>query len=209
MRAKSSASAPYPSTSLTVAKPAGTTAGDVLLATVSHQGGSGRSISPPAGWTNIPGANASDGSNARIHAFYKVATGSEPASYVFTLTGGGGMSIAGGVVALQGASTTSPINAAGAASTGGANVLQLTAPSITTTKPNTALVYSGAVNTSATFTAPQLMPEQWDVIGGGSYQVANSTAIGGVSAAGPTGSRAATLSTSARGVATAIAIAGP
>ena len=85
----------------------------------------------------------------------------------------------------------------------------LTAPSITTTKPNTALVYSGAVNTTATFTPPQLMPEQWDLIGGGTYQVATASAVGGVAAAGPTGTRAATLSTSAPGVATSVAIAGP
>ncbi len=209
VRSKASSSAPYPSTSLAISKPAGTLAGDLLLATISHQGGSQRNITPPAGWTNIPSADVSQGSNARIHAWYKVAGASEPASYTFTLTGGGGMSIAGGVMAIQGADSANPINAAGGQSTGSTNVTQLTAPSITTTKPNTALIYSGAVNTPATFTPPQLMPEQWDVIGAGSYQIATEAAVGGVAVAGATGTRAATLSTSAAGVAIAIAVAGP
>jgi hypothetical protein len=207
VRSKASASAPYPSTSLTIARPAGTAAGDLLVATIAHQGGSGTNVVPPAGFTNIAAADVSEGSNARIHSYWKVATGSEPASYAFTLSNG--MSIAGGVMAIQGASTTAPINAAGGQSTGATNVSLLTAPSITTTKPNTALVYSGAVNNAVTFTAPQLMPEQWDLSGGGTYKIATETAVGGVAAAGPTGTRAATLSSSARGVATSIAIAGP
>src|SRR5690606_27819417 len=100
---------------------------------------------PPAGWAPVPSGDISDGSNARIRAWYKVAGPSEPTLYTFT-SAVNAYAIAGGLMAISGADTSSPIvGAAGQAYP--TNTLLLRAPSVTTTSPNALLVYSGAVNT--------------------------------------------------------------
>jgi hypothetical protein len=78
-RSASSASS-VPITAISIAKPAGTTTDDVLVAMITVRGAP--IISAPSGWTLI----RSDTSGTVIHqALYrKVAGGSEPASYSFT-----------------------------------------------------------------------------------------------------------------------------
>ncbi|MFJ6426931.1 hypothetical protein [Streptomyces hydrogenans] len=63
-----------------IAKPAGTTSGDVLVAFIIT---AGAIITPPAGWTLIHNFNHSAG-NFVTNAYYRVAGGSEGASYLFT-----------------------------------------------------------------------------------------------------------------------------
>ena len=81
------------------------------------------------------------------------------------------------------------------------------APLITTTVANALLIYSGAANTSASWTAPGLMAEQWERSTSGSYKVSNEVATQGLSNSGATGTQTASLSTSAKTVAISIAIA--
>ncbi len=207
VRSTAAKTANHPSTSLTIDKPAGTQSGDVLLATIGYQSGSIRNLAPPSGWTAVPNTHVFEGTNAGMRAFYKIAGGSEPSSYTFQLTGGSGQALGGGIMAIIGADTAAPIDAAGGLNNGSSNVTLLTAPSITTTKPKTLLVYSGAVNQGPAFTPPQLMPEQWDVKTTGTYNIGTTAAAGGLAAAGPTGTRASTMSWTARGVAISIAIA--
>lgn len=204
VRSTATGTANYASTSVTIPKPAGTAAGDVLLATIGHQGGTSATLSAPAGWTAVPGADASDGTNARIRAFSRVATAAEPASYTFTLNRG--MSLAGGITAITGANTAAPINAAGARATTSSS-RSIVAPSITTTVPKTRLFYAAAVNSPQTYAPPGGMAEQWDVTTSGRYNVASTTASAGQVAAGATGTRTATTSQNARGAALLIAIA--
>ena len=76
--------------SLTIAKPQGTRPATCCWRRSPTRAASSRDITPPAGWSAVPNTSASEGANARIHGFYRVAGGAEPASYTFTLTGGSG-----------------------------------------------------------------------------------------------------------------------
>lgn len=74
------------STSIVFTKPAGVVATDYLLAQISVLGGSGLAITPPAGFTLIERADSGAAAGDVVVAVYgKVAGGSEPASYTFTL----------------------------------------------------------------------------------------------------------------------------
>jgi hypothetical protein len=202
-----SSNAANAATSLPFSKPAGTAQGDLLLAIVSHQGGNQRNITPPSGWTIVPNTDYRDSNNVRIHGYYRIAGASEPASYIFTLTGGSGQDMAGGILDLTGAGTSAPINASGGQSNGGPNSKAVPAPSITTTVANTLLVYAGSANVASTFTPPGQMIESWDLATSGAFRVCTESATLAVASAGPTGTQTAFLSTSGRSVAIAIAIA--
>jgi hypothetical protein len=191
--------------SLTINTPSGTSQGDLLLATISHQGGTSTNVTPPAGWTLVPGSDFSDGTNARIDAYYHFAGASEPSSYTFSLTNGASQTIAGGILDITGASQTSPFNAVG----GHVNASSrwVTASSITTTVPNTLLVFAGAANVNASWSPPGLMSEEWQGTTNGAYNISDETSIQALAASGATGARPALLSTTGRSVAELLAIA--
>jgi hypothetical protein len=153
----------------------------------------------------VPGGDISDGGNARIRAWYKVATASESTLYTFNVANGG-FAIGGGIMRITGANTTAPIIAA-AGQAYSSNVINLTAPSVTTNVPNALLVYSGAVNAPLSITPPQGMTEQWDVKTATTYNVTHEVATRIVPAAGPTGSSTGFVSLPQRGVALHIAVA--
>jgi MSHA biogenesis protein MshQ len=205
VRSSAANSANHPSTALTIAKPAAVEPGDLLLAVVSHQGGSIRNMTAPAGWTAAPNTDVYESTNARIHAWYRIASGMEPASYTFTLTGGSGMALAGGVAAIEHADALSPI-AASVGQSSSAQSITLTAPSLTVPSHNSLLVYGGAVNAPVSFTAPPLMAERWDLSTTGQYNVGTEMAAGALTLAGATGTRTATLSAKAKGAAILIAV---
>ena len=46
----------------------------------------------------MPNADRANQRLVRIHAWYRIAGSSEPASYTFTLTGGAGVDISGGML---------------------------------------------------------------------------------------------------------------
>src|SRR4051794_40587514 len=80
-------------TSLTITKPTGVVANDVLVAAISARGGTGTTITAPAGWTLI---RRDDSATVLAMATYsKVAGASEPASYQWTF--GGSIRAAGGI----------------------------------------------------------------------------------------------------------------
>ena len=192
--------------SLTVARPNGATEGDLLLAIVAHQLGRHRNLTPPAGWTAVPNTDRSDGNNARIHALYKSAGAGEPSSYTFTLTGGSGQDIAGGMLAVSWAKATAPINASDSRRNTSVTT-SVTAPSITTTTGNALLVFGGACNETATFTPPVGMSEQFDRATSSSTSVAAEVATAAFQNPGATGTRIATSSVSCRSVGVDIAVA--
>ena len=74
------------SKSVQVTTPAGTQAGDVLLAIVGNNFGDATQITAPAGWVQVHAVNNSqwDWFDAHVKVFTKVATAAEPASHVFT-----------------------------------------------------------------------------------------------------------------------------
>lgn len=71
-------------TSLVITKPAGTVARDVLLATISINGGTGITVTPPAGWTLLLRTNSTTVLGQAV--YFRVADGSEGASFTFTVT---------------------------------------------------------------------------------------------------------------------------
>jgi len=192
--------------SITINKPAGTAQGDALVAIISHQSGSNRSMTAPAGWTAIAGTDVYEGTNAHIHAWYRVAGASEPASYTFTITGGDGRDTAGGIIAISGANQATPINASAGQSNGSTSSTSVPAPSITTTMPDTLLIYAGSGATAASYTAPGNMAEQFDRTTSGTYKVSIEAATQSLAASGATGTRTALASTSMRSVGIMLAV---
>jgi hypothetical protein len=205
VRSTSSSTVNGPASELLLAKPAGTVEGDLLLAIVAHQGGSAKNIPVPPGWTEIPGTNVYQGTNARIHAWYRFAGPSEPDFWMFTLTGGGD-DMAGGIMSIVRGRTPAPIDVA-AGQANATSTKPVTAPSITTTVADTLLVFAGACNNPSTFTPPAGMTEQWDRATSGAFKVALETAVQSLGGAQSTGTRAATASASCRSVAIDVAVA--
>jgi hypothetical protein len=205
VRSVSSATANGPASELTLGKPAGTSEGDLLIAVIAHQGGSAKNMPAPAGWTEIPGTNVYQGTNARIHAWYRFAGPTEPDFWLFTLTGGGD-DMAGGIMSIVRGRTPVPIDAA-AGQANATSTRPVTAPSITTTVADTLLLFAGACNNPATFTPPAGMTEQWDRATSGAFTVALETAVESLGGAQATGTRVATASGSCRSVAIDVAVA--
>ncbi|MGK0657668.1 hypothetical protein ACSHWI_14330 [Methylococcus sp. S2T] len=122
--------------SLSIAKPAGIAAGDLLLLAVALDAGSfgsGAGIATPAGFTPVPAGSVSFGSNGRsqLAAFYKVASDSEPASYTLNFSAGGFPSYDSNAVvrAFGGVNTEAPVDASAGVSGGSSS--SLVAPSVT------------------------------------------------------------------------------
>ncbi|MBO9534531.1 MAG: hypothetical protein J7513_16280, partial [Solirubrobacteraceae bacterium] len=94
--------------SITLATPAGTASGDVMVASVAYAGVSG-STSAPSGWTQVPNLKASFGANQELITYYRVLSAAPAANYTFT--GGSGADVASASLAsFRGVDTTSPID---------------------------------------------------------------------------------------------------
>jgi hypothetical protein len=193
-------------TSLTVAKPAGAVAGDLLLAIVAHQGGTAADITPPAGWQPVPDGDYAESTNARIHAYYRIADALEPSSYTFALVGTP-QDMGGAILDIGGANAAAPIDGAAGQVTA-ENSEQVIAPSVTTDVPNTLLVYGGALNIAGVFEPPPFMVEQAEGSTSGTYTISLEVATRGFAASGATGDAAGYVTfNSGRSAAFAIAIA--
>lgn len=158
--------------SITLSKPAGTVSGDVLVAHIGTA--NGPALTTPSGWTQIPNLAGIINADQRLVSYYKVAGGSEPASYTFTT--GLTDATAGGIAAYTGVDTTAPI--AGTP----AQTLNETI-TITDTLPNSTGAAAGSMRVSAvvtddmgasTWDAP--MVEMCDEVNGGGTDVATSFA---------------------------------
>src|SRR5678810_1476683 len=94
-------------TGVTCNKPTGTVSGDVMVAHLIDEGN--HTITPPSGWTQIDNQLVTSGSSIRAASFYKVAGGSEPSSYTWTITGHTYTEI--DIISYSGVDNTTPINA--------------------------------------------------------------------------------------------------
>lgn len=157
-------------TSVTLTKPAGVTAGDLLLAAFLK---AGSITAAPAGWTL-----ALAGTDFRV--YYRVADGTEGASFTWTQSVSG--SWRGGISRYSGVSNASPIDA-GFVTTSGVATTGSAGP-VTTTTAN-AMVIGGA-NSGQTTTPPASLTERWESTGGG-LDIEHASAI--QAAAGSTGSK--------------------
>ncbi len=148
-------------TTLDLAVPAGIVVNDFLVAQVAVRGGTGTTITPPAGWTLIRRDNAT--TNLAQAIYYHVASGSEPATYTWTITSN---RAAGGMVAYQGVDASSPIDAQSGANDTTNTSSAVAAAAVTTTVANDMLVGFFSIRSNSTFTPPAGMTEEYDGTGG-------------------------------------------
>lgn len=180
-------------TTLTVAKPAGTSAGDLMVASIAVRP-STVTITAPSGWTLVRRTDNTSGNTHGLAVYYRVAGSSEGASYSWTVSSSSTGSV-GGILSFRGVDVSSPVDAENGQTT--ANSLSHAAPSLTTTVANTMMVTSHTFPSSATWTPPSGMTEAADVA---SLTVPNAAGQAlevnyeAIPAAGSTGSKTATAS---------------
>jgi hypothetical protein len=120
---------------LTITKPAGVQADDVLVAHVTNSNGLYTNLNAPAGWVLL--GRTSSGGQVTAAVFYKVAAAVEPSSFTFRLVGSSGVPMAGGIAAFDGVWTGDPVDGFGVATGLGASA---TTPSVTTSVAGTVLL---------------------------------------------------------------------
>jgi hypothetical protein len=174
------------SASLVIAKPAGTAAGEVLVAAIALNGAT--VAGAPPGWVQIVALTAV--SNPKAYAYYHVVGATEPEDYTWTLSSSA--SASGGIARYTGVNTVTPIDAAVSTIASAAAVSSLTAPGVTTTRPGAMLIGATAINSSNAsilITGPSGMTQRWDL--GGKRQEYDD---GLRPTAGPSGARTWTFS---------------
>jgi hypothetical protein len=201
VRIGSSSNGASKATSLTLGRPAGTSAGHVMVASIVTSDGTA-SISRPDGWTVV--RNDAGSGALRQTIYMKVAGSSEPSSYRWKLSEQG--QIAGGLTTYAGVDTAHPIDTHQAAVQKSAGK-SVTAPSITTTASDARLIQFSAVNAEGTLMAPKGMMQRWLAAAptGKETDALAASYDARVGTAGPTGSRTATATEP--GVAIAVSLA--
>lgn len=139
-----------------VNRPTGTIAGDLLIAGLMFESGSGATLTVPAGWTLIRRTNQS--SNVGMATYFRIATSSEPASYAFRASG----KWAVGISRISGADSNSPI-AVSVGNSSGTSSNSVSAPSVTTTSPNQLVLAFYTNKKGATYTPASGTEERYDV----------------------------------------------
>lgn len=174
--------------SIVLARPAGVTAGDVLMAAVTTRGVP--TIPAPSGWATV--LETRNETIMQQVVFVRVAGSSEPDSYTFSFAKA--VSATGGILAYSGVDPTSPIDvAAGSVSASSATV---TAPSVSTTTDDGLVIAVFGIARLSSFTEAEGMTERLDVTGSSSvsYKVSSAADDAPLGPAGPTGSRSSTAS---------------
>lgn len=161
-------------TSLTITKPTGVVAGDVMIVNIAQRN-NGSTAPSLSGWTLIS-SGAIDGGSTLGALLYKVAGASEPANYTFTL-GSGANNNEGTIVAFSGVDVSGPNPfdvAPGTLSVSGSNGTTATATGITTASANAAVVMfamsddnqtMGTWNTTSPGALTELYEDQYNASG--------------------------------------------
>ena len=144
--------------SLTLNKPVGVVAGDVMFVNIVQSDNSALGNPSRSGWTLIDGKSL--GSNWWGAVLYRVADGTEGANFTFTLDFDASANI-GGIVAFSGVDVSGGFNAAGVANSGpfdvalgsitAGNSQTATATSLTTNSPNAGIVMFGQAGDNIAF----------------------------------------------------------
>jgi concanavalin A-like lectin/glucanase superfamily protein/putative pyrroloquinoline-quinone binding quinoprotein len=142
LRAATSAAVESGVLTLTITKPTGTVQNDVMITSIAIRPNTA-TITLLAGWTLVQRVNNTNATASSLAVYRRVAGGSEPGSYAWTL-GGSPTGAAGGIQAFSGVDTTTPIDAQNGAFTTVATTTPAT-PSINTTVVNTMLVTSHSI----------------------------------------------------------------
>ncbi len=144
--------------SLSIAKPTGTTSGDILITAVSVRS-STATITAPSGWTTIQTVLNTNNTSTRLSVYYKVATGSEPSSYTWTVSTNTG--VVGSTMAFSGGDTSSPIDTYLGTDT--ASSLSHTVGSVTPSVNGAMVLSFFEYEHSSTWTPPAGMTESSDL----------------------------------------------
>ncbi|MDP9888351.1 PKD domain-containing protein [Pseudarthrobacter enclensis] len=180
-------------TGVSISAPAGTAAGDVLVAAITVDTNPGMA-SVPAGWTamvNGLSINSSSTSGARVYVYYHVVGSSDPASYAWTLSAAAKWG--GGITGYRGVNNTTPLDAQVVTAVDASySATSITAPS-TTTATNGAMVIGGVGCDCASpmvSAPPSGWTQQWQAAGGQIAELADKVQA----TAGATGTATWTLS---------------
>ncbi len=148
---------------LTINRPANVVAGDVMIAAVGMRPHTA-TLTVPSGWTLVRRTdNTASGASNSLAVYYKVATASEPVSYVWNPVGD--THAVGGIQAFYNVDTSNPIDVESAQTTPFG--LSHPAPSVTTTVANAMVVTAHTFESATTWTPPTGMTEGYDVKYGG------------------------------------------
>ena len=159
---------------LTINKPAGVVAGDVMIVNMVKYAGSATTLpATMSGWILIARSNLSGSGQRNGAVFYRVVDGTEGASFTFAI--GTNSYAAGSIVAFSGVdvSGSNPFDVApGSISTPGGEANSLTVTSITTNTANAAVIMFGmnSSNPARSFSgwstaSPGLLTEIYDYTG--------------------------------------------
>lgn len=146
-------------TSFTIPAPAGVAAGDLLVALTSNAGSTFTGLTSSE-FTQTGADSPTTNSANACRVWLRTAGGSEPTDYTFGR--GSGLQAIGGIVALIGADTTSPVDAAVSWGNGAAATSQV-APTVDPGNTGSCLVcgWRGS-NQAGSYTPPGTMVEQCD-----------------------------------------------
>ena len=131
------------SASVTVDKPTGALAGELVQVSISTQT-TNVTVTPPTGFVEIHSDGNTAGETRSLHVYYKILDGTEGATFAFTLSATAAVVNARAVL-IQGVDPNNPIDAAGSA-VAAENTPDPSIPSITTVSDN-AMVMSTVVVT--------------------------------------------------------------
>lgn len=184
-------------TSVSVAVPAGTTTGDVLLAQLAYPDGA-EAITPPSGWTLV--TQVSSGTQLTAAIYWKAATASEPA-VVFSRPAGSTGDFALGLVTYTGARLSAPVVYGNATGVG----LTATTPSLTTTGTTTEVTHFLAQR-QAVLPVPAQTTLVYSGFSGGTTAEGLTAADETFAGPGTIPSRTATSSTSAAWIAQTVVL---
>jgi hypothetical protein len=135
--------------------------GDLLLATIGAKGGTGVTITPPDGWQLAANGRVNSGTALAGALYWKIATGSEPGSYSFSLDQT--RHVGGEIVAYAAPHPGSPFDTVeGQANASSASV---EAPSVNAQYGGERLIFLGVTDGVASFTPPSGMTERVDQAG--------------------------------------------
>ncbi len=196
-RSAASASFTASAGTLTITKPAGTVANDVMIASIGFRPNTA-TITAPAGWTlvrRIDNASTVSGGAPDSLAIYRKSATAEGASYAWTFAGA--TDAAGGIQSFIGVDTLNPIDVENGQNTAFSG--SHATPDVTTTVANTMLVTSHTFASSDTWTPPAGMTESFDVASQGTNNVLGQATEGNrvaQAATGATGTKTATIGNS-------------
>lgn len=141
--------------SITVNKPSDVAEGDVMVARV-YVAGASATVTPPSGWTLV--TSKAEVSNA-LYLYYKVAGGSEGASYQWSLSESA--AIAGGIARFTGVDTDTPSDCSATSnSSGWGNAPN--APAVTTATDGAMLVWGCGNSGNQAITPPSGFDEPYE-----------------------------------------------